>query len=710
MKLHWRGKRIGENDFFDVTVPGNIQNDYAIFNNWGDINYSDNCKRYLEIEDDEWIYETKFSVKFENDEKVFFVSKGIDYEYDIILNGEVIFHNEGLYSTVDLDITKKIISENVLSVKIYKPPKRDGAPVSRTQADNCVKPPVAYGWDWHPRVIPSGIWDETYIEVRKDDYISEIDVTYQLNNDFTKADITFDFETKCEFLIQIYSPDNSIVYSGYDKKVTLNAPELWWCNGEGKPSLYTYKISTRNYEKTGKIGFRTIELIMEEIHWNEPDNFPKTRSYPPIKIKLNGRKIFAKGSNFVSPEIFSGTSDFNTYLPLVKLAFEANMNIFRMWGGSGIQKDSFYELCDEYGIMVWQEFPLACNDYKNNEHYLSVLEKEAIAIIKRLKNHCSIVLWCGGNELFNAWSRMTDQSYALRLLNKICYDFDRERPFLPTSPLTGMAHGCYLFKYAGKEVYEIFNNSKFTAYTEFGVPSVAEKEYLKTFIPENEIFFPKENTAWETHHAFNVWGKDSWVCLNILEEYFGKLSSTDDVIKYSNWLQCEGYKAIFEEARRQQPYCSMAINWCFNEPWKTAANNSILSYPNKPKKAYYEIKNSLKNVIPSAKINKFSYKSGELFSAEIWLLNDGNEVISNEEIKVSINIGGNEFNIFDWKIDSVDKKTNLRGHIIQFVLPKVKDIEHFILKLKSKNGENSYKLHYKYKMDSIAPAIPVLNI
>ena len=149
------------------------------------------------------------------------------------------------------------------------------------------------------------------------------------------------------------------------------------------------------------------------------------------------------------------------------------MNIFRMWGGSGIQKDRFYELCDECGIMVWQEFPLVCNNYVNDPHYLEILEQEATCIVKSLRKHPCVVLWCGGNELFNGWSKMTDQHHALRLLNKICYDHDRNTPFLATSPLAGMAHGCYLFSYEGKEVYRMFNEAHYTAYTEFGVPSVA---------------------------------------------------------------------------------------------------------------------------------------------------------------------------------------------------------------------------------------------
>ena len=126
------------------------------------------------------------------------------------------------------------------------------------------------------------------------------------------------------------------------------------------------------------------------------------------------------------------------------LVRDAHMNILRIWGGGFVNKESFFELCDELGIMVWQEFPLACNEYPDEEHYLSVLKKEATSIVRRLRTHPCAILYCGGNELFNNWSLMTDQHHALRLLNAVCYEEDRCTPFIATSPLNGMGHGSYL--------------------------------------------------------------------------------------------------------------------------------------------------------------------------------------------------------------------------------------------------------------------------
>lgn len=694
-RLNWQARRGSEETWFPANVPGTIQHDYAEYYGWGDVNYADNCMRYSELEDSTWYYRSEFISEHTPAEKVYFVSGGIDYIYDILLNGKKIYSHEGMFTKADIDITDNLqIGKNEIIIKIYPHPKRDGAPEDRSQADNSCKPPVCYGWDWHPRLLVSGIWNDAYIEIRNSDYIYNCGVKYTLNDDLSIADVEFTVDDGCE--IEILSPDNKPIYKGHDKKITIKNPQLWWCNGQGNANLYTYNISKGSCEKTGKIGFRSTELVMsDENAWSEPSGFPKTRSVPPTQIRLNGKNVFAKGSNFVTPDIFMGTVTEETYKPLVKLAKDANMNIFRVWGGSGICKEVFYDLCDEMGIMVWQEFPLACNNYKNDSHYLDILEQEAKEIVKALRKHPCIVLWCGGNELFNGWSRMTDQSLALRLLNKICYEEDVNTPFIATSPLMGMAHGCYLFysKNDNMDVYEMFNTSQNTAYSEFGVPSVADADYIKTFIPKNELFPPSKDSSWTTHHAIDAWTENAWICMDVLEKYFGKMESLEDICRCSQWLQSEGYKAIFEEARRQKPYCSMAINWCYNEPWKTAANNSILSYPARPKKAYYSIKNSLSPVVPSARINKFSYEGGELFSAELWLLNDSYENVK-DKISAYIEIGGRSCHIVDWQTPESGKNENIRGHIIQFVLPDC-NAESFTLVLKTENhGENSYTLKY----------------
>lgn len=688
-----------ENEFFSCTVPGNIQYDYAKSKSI-DVNYSDNCLMFREMEDVFWKYKAKLEYEKNDGDRIFFVTEGIEYEYDVILNGDKIIHHIGMFTRVEKDITEYLCGDDVLEILIYPHPKREGADECRDQADQSTKPAVEYGWDWHPRLLISGLWQACYIESRNEGTINSVKTSYTLNDEMTSANVVLDVECESETEIEVTSPSGECVYKGREACFSLDNIKLWWCNGQGEPSLYKWTVKSKSDAKTGHIGFKRVRLVMNGGAWSEPSVFPKSRSVPPMTFELNGREIFAKGSNWVNPELFTGLIDSARYRELLVLAKDANMNMLRSWGGAIINKEAFFDICDELGLLVWQEFPLACNNYKGTPEYLQTLEQEATAIIDRIGQHVCLAVWCGGNELFNNWSKMTDQSYALRLLNKLCYEKSREIPFIPTAPVMGMGHGYYVFydKDTGKAVHEIFRQSSCTAYSEFGIPSITELKYLKEIIPEALIDTPMPGTAWEVHHGYNSWaaaGKDSWLCFELTDKLFGKRESLQDYIDYSVVMQCEGLKCAFEEARRQKPACSVALGWCFNEPWITAAGQSIITYPARPKKAYYEVKNSLKPVVPSARIERFEYDCGDILRAELLLLNDSPSE-THDNIEVYVEIDGKTELITSWSSGVVAANKNKRGIIVQYEIPRTSS-QLFKLILKGETGENEYILYLNKK-------------
>lgn len=600
-----------------------------------------------------------------------------------------------MFEKIELDITDYVESKNLFKVVIMPPPKdKNCTTIDRSQAAQSTKAAVSYGWDWHPRLIPTGLWQDTYFEIRGDKFINGVEPFYELNDELTEADLTFEVDCKEKVHIILYDPDGEIIYTGYDLSIHLDNIRLWWCNGQGNPDLYKYEVKTEENTVLGSIGFKKVELVMNDGGWDEPADFPKSRSVAPITLKLNNRKIFAKGSNFLPPEIFYANLDYARYDELLKLAKDANMNILRGWGGAVIGKKPFFDLCDKYGIMVWQEFPLACNNYYATKEYLTVLEQEATYIIKSLRSHACLVIWCGGNELFNRWSGMTEQSLALRLLNKLCYDLDRERPFIMTAPLMGMGHGFYMFydKKTDKTILEIHSEAHYTAYSEFGISSISEYDRLKEIIPEEDFTNIVPGTAWETHHGFNSWdagSKDTWLCFEEIERFFGKQKCLEDYIECSLILQGEGLKFVFEEARRQKPYCSMALNWCFNEAWKVVAGQSVVSYPAKPKKSYYCVKDALRNVLPSLKAAKFKYQGGDEFCGELWLLNDSNEEVETT-VDAYLEINGQQTHIMTWNTGKSKKNSNIKGHTIRFTVPNDFDGEFKVL-LISVVGDSTYR-------------------
>lgn len=729
--FHQEKIKFSEN-WIPASVPGAVQLDYARANNWPPYYFAENWKTYRWMEDVYWTYRTTFKKPvLDKTERFVFVSRGIDYHFEIRLNGITILTQEGMFTPVEIDITPWLQDSNEMTITIFPAPKIPGYPDNRSQAAQSCKPAVSYGWDWHPHLIPLGIWDDTFFQIKQSVSLSTVLADYTLNEELTQASLSILATGKNlagnRFDCRLIGPNGKVVLSQKGTLIdsvmnitaTLDRPQLWWPHDHGEQPLYTMDVTIMDHNgevldsHTQKMGFRRIRLVMNEGTWDEPKEFPKSRSHPPITIEINGRRIFAKGSNWVNPEIFPGIITRERYNELLNLALQANFNLFRVWGGGIVNKESFYELCDEKGIMVWTEFPLACNNYKGTPHYLKILEKESKSIIERVRRHPSNVIWCGGNELFNSWSKMTDQSLALRLLNSQCYRYDPGTPFLPTSPLDGMGHGHYVFRdsQSGEEVFQWMPRARNTAYTEFGIPGPSSVEILRQIIPSNELFPPEKGSSWESHHAFNAWGSDRWLELDVLYHYFGDFVNLETLVANGQWLQSEGYKCIFEEARRQKPYCSMVLNWCYNEPWPTAANNSLVNYPAKPKPAFWVVAQSCRPVLASARIPKFQWNEGEQFSCDLFLLNDSYEKVPPGEMTVSLVDGKQKLTILTWDFAETAQNQNHAGPTARVTLPRF-ERDRFTLKVEISGHpewNSEYILSYKSIQKKNSQGISQLN-
>lgn len=706
--------------FFPAVVPGAVQLDYAAAYRLPDHHFASNYTQYRWMEDVYWTYRAELPPRPQGGGRLFLVSLGIDYRFDVLVNGQTLLQQEGMYTPVELDLTDALSPcGGLLEIVVYPAPKRDGAPAgTRAEADHCCKPPASYGWDWHPRLIPAGIWDETYLEWRDPASITSVEVTYELEPDLSAVHLQAMVASPAPFVeFRLFHPDGSILYraQGRDHHVSLSSPVLWWCNGMGTPSRYRWEVFSRDGDCTdhreGKVGFRTLRLAMNEGTWKENNRTPQSRSRPPITLCLNGQPLFCKGTNWVMPDIFYGKATRQTYQALLEKARDAHFNLIRCWGGGNVNKDPFYDLCDEMGLMVWQEFPLACNHYPDDDAYLALLEQEARSILLRLRHHPCIALWCGGNELFNHWSGMTEQSLALRLLNKLCYELDRGTPFLYTSPLDGMAHGGYLFlDREGREVYDVMPRSHFTAYPECGVPGFSDMRTLLAALPREELFPLRPQRDTLAHHAFEAWlpGDDTWSCLQTIEYYFGAPSSLEELVRNSQWLQAAGYQCVFEEARRQKPYCSMILNWCFNEPWPCIANNSLLSYPDLPKPAYHAVAESCRPTLYSARLRRFLYHGGEWFEADLWLLNDDPRGVPSRRVCARLILDGAAYPVLDWTSPELQGPVNLPGPTLRFLLPDAPDGA-LVLELDAGPWSSRYKLLYRPAVTAAGPLLSTPN-
>ena len=282
---------------------------------------------------------------------------------------------------------------------------------------------------------------------------------------------------------------------------------------------------------------------------------------------------------------------------------------------------------------------------------------------------------------------MTEQHHALRLLDKICYEEDRDTPFIMTSPLNGMGHGHYLNydEKIQKETITTLVQSDCTAYTEFGSPAAASADYIKKFIPEESFLnCSAENEVWVAHHAFKAWSKESWLRKAEVDYYFGGASDVEDMIEKTRKIQTMCYNAYFEEMRRQWPHCSMALNWCFNEPWPTFANNSLISWPNIPRSSYYGVQKALRPQMASLRVIKHLWKGGEIFRGEFWVMNDTLTEMKPGSVEVWYAFGASKLQKWgEVRYDKVEKQTNVLCGTVQFKIPYYHEGEiHISLRVK----------------------------
>ena len=668
--------------FVAATVPGAVQLDWARAEGWPPYWYADQFRQYAWMAEQYWIYRTTLPrVLLAPGERLFFVSHGVDYECEVRLNGKPCHRQAGMHTPFEIDLTPVAATGGLLEVVISPAPRGKGQPLVEHWPRTDCKPPVSYGWDFHPHLIPLGIWDETCLEVRPASQLRRAELIYTLAPDFSAAELRLEVEATGQGRVRWQLTDDTgtvVVQADNTCRARLDQPRLWWPNGEGEPVLYQLLVEWLDEQgrvqgtKQSRVGFRRVRLVMREDGWRD-GNLPVTQVDPPTTFEINGRQIFAKGSNWAPLDIFPGTASAATYRPLLQLAKESHMNLLRCWGGGFVNKESFFELCDELGLMVWQEFTRACNRYEDTPAYLEVLDQESRAIIMRLRPHPSLVLWCGGNELFNSWSKNTEQDLHMRLVARNCFDLDPTRPYIHTSPIMGIGHGAYWFEssWDGSNVFQLYPQAKCTAYCEFGVPGTPSAATLRRFIPEAEWFPPRRGTSWQTHFALDAWPghQDSWLFPMVIDKYLGAPTDLEDLVAKSQLLQSVGCQFIFEEARRQKPRSAMALNWCFNEPWPCAANNSLITWPAEPKPALAAVAASLRPVLASARIPRFDWEPGASFSAELFLLNDAPRDIGPLEIGVYLQAGDTRMPLGSWACPGSTAGTNCAGPVLQGVVP-----------------------------------------
>jgi len=415
---NWTFKNNVDSFWLEASVPGDVHMDLLKNGLIEDPFYRLNEHDLQWIDKTDWEYKTEFdlSKKDINSHSLSLDFHGIDTYSSIYLNDSLIATTDNMFigKTVDIKSFAKL-GKNKLYVKLYSPINKgvklhdslgydissfnanDLAEIGKVEGNKRVsvftrKAPYHYGWDWGPRLVTSGIWQP--INIKKWNYFNIEDLYIKQKTLDESASLVAEIEVESyleidEMISEIYvdnqkvSTDLIYINKGANKieiPFTIKDYELWWPNGMGDQNMYEIKVklqSNNNFVTTSKrIGLREINLVTSEDSIG--NNF---------YFEVNKKPVFMKGVNYIPQDIFLNRVSDDKYEELLNSAVDANMNMIRVWGGGIYENEIFYNLCDEKGLLVWQDFMFACAMYPGDEEFLKSVEQEAEFNVKRLRGH-----------------------------------------------------------------------------------------------------------------------------------------------------------------------------------------------------------------------------------------------------------------------------------------------------------------------------------
>ena len=635
----WKFRQARLTNWYPATVPGVIHTDLYANRIIEDPFFRLNERGQQWVDKEDWMYETYFDVSGETMAKhntILFFS-GLDTYADVYLNGKLVLKADNMFREWKVDVKGKLKPDsNQLHIYFHSPikidiPKFDSLPFQyRTgpdQAENggifdkrvsifARKAGYHYGWDWGPRFVTSGIWRPVFLEAWDDLKIENVFV-HQQSVTSRKAVITTHVEVLADKDIsgakvsvknhvggKVYGSVKTDLKKGSNVvsvPFTISNPDLWWCNGLGKANMYTFDTEVSVHaevidRKQISTGLRSIKVV------NKPDQYG-TEFY----FELNGVPVFAKGANYIPSDNFLPRVTAEKYEQTILDAVNANMNMLRVWGGGIYENDIFYDLCDKYGIMVWQDFMFACSVYPSEGAYLENIRQEAIDNVKRLRNHPSIALWCGNNETnefwiswgwkeFYAeqgyedvvWKQYTDLFH--KTLPEVVKAYDPDKFYWPSSPYnTGTNDEVnndrhYWGVWHGKEPTYKFNEIRSRFFSEYGFQSFPEFESVKIFAPEADDWDITSEVMMAHQRAGNY--ANPRIREYLIDEY-REPKDFEGFLYMSQVLQGDAVKIAIEAHRRDMPYCMGTLFWQHNDCWPVASWSSRDYYGRWKAQHYY---------------------------------------------------------------------------------------------------------------------------
>lgn len=638
MLLHdnWTFGQPGDPSFRTAVVPGHVHTDLMRSGLIPDPFFGDNEKAVQWVGEKSWEYRTSFLVPkaIMKKEVVELCFEGLDTYADVYLNGSRILVSDNMFRTYKVNV-KSLLSDGNNSLKIIFSP---AAAVCSTRAAThsyalpdergfLRKAPYHFGWDWGPRLVTCGIWKPVSLQgtdkvsilssciytekIDKDGKSAEMRALVELvSQDDEQVELTLQVQGREVFSkkIKVQPGENRIGYS-----FQMEDPSLWQCDD---PHLYRYTVGLTvdkriSDRREGRFGVRTIELVTE-----------KDKEGNTFYFRLNGEPLFMKGANLIPLDNFPSRVTEAKYRKLISMAREANMNMLRVWGGGIYEADLFYDLCDEYGILVWQDFMFACNLYPGSGEFLENVRREAIDQVRRLREHPSLALWCGNNEIDEGWhnwgwqeqlgysekeiveAREDYRKLFEELLPAVVRDYDGSRDYWPSSPKHGWGREESLHEgdmhywgvWWGEEPFDEYEKKVGRFMSEYGFQAFPDKGTLEEYLlPEDRQV---DSEALQNHQKHP---RGMELIRLYMERDYRVPDAFEDHVYVSQLLQAEGMKTAIEAHRRDMPRCMGTLFWQFNDCWPVISWSAV-DYRGNRKAVYYFARKAFEDLMLSLEL------------------------------------------------------------------------------------------------------------
>jgi beta-mannosidase len=618
----WEFRQFNTKEWLPAIVPGSVHTDLMASGKIPDPFVGDNESKVQWVAEADWEYHRKFSVSdvLLKDEKVYLVCDGLDTLATVTLNGSVLAKTNNMFRQYRWEV-KELLKKGTNDLQIYfsspvqyVSEKQKGDPLPGVSqaiegGPYLRKAPCQWGWDWGPQLPPIGVWKDLWLESYTQARLTDV----FLRQHHYSNEVTISAECKVEawgnasltLRMEVISPKGKVstaeASAGAGKvEMKVNNPQLWWPNGYGEQPLYQVTVMLCQGEDildewNFKLGLRTLELRRRPDEWGESFTFV-----------VNGVPIFAKGSNWIPADSFP-TRISDEYLnSLLGSTAAAHQNMLRVWGGGFYEEDRFYELCNQYGILIWQDMVFSCSVYPfDDPEFLENVRVEIAENVARLRHHASLALWCGNNEMEMGWEywgwmakaavyRDSYDHFFHELLPGWVQESDPDHSYWPSSPssetpfkdsngqVKGDAH--YWDVWHGRKPFTAYRDQFPRFMSEFGFQSLPLLETIRSYADEKDWNMTSYIMEWHQRS-----GSGNGLMIGQMTDAFRMPKDFPSLVYLSLVLQAEGIRYGVEHWRRNKHRVSGTLIWQLNDCWPVASWSS-LDYFGRWKALHYSAK------------------------------------------------------------------------------------------------------------------------